>query len=141
MSGAAEGSTPKNSGGATPITVKGMLSTRIGCPIAFGGPPKRFWLAAKLITATGAAPERSSSESIRRPAAGDTARPRKYSPVTYSTLAVVACPRTARLRVCPLKYPKSVEKTGFSLRSVSNAALGEHPADHLGLVARPENAL
>src|ERR1035438_8194757 len=87
-----------------------MLSTRIDCPIAFGGPPKRFWLVAKLITATAAAPGRSSSESIRRPAAGDTARPRKYSPVTYSALALVACPRTARLRIRPLKYPKSVEK-------------------------------
>src|SRR5713226_8344410 len=104
-----------------------MLSTRIDCPIAFGGPPKRFWLVAKLITATGAAPGRSSSESIRRPAAGDTARPRKYSPVTYSALALVACPRTARLRFSPLKYPKSVEKTGFSSRSVSNAPYGNIP--------------
>src|SRR5260370_800921 len=85
-----------------------MLSTRIDCPIALGGPPKRFWLAAKLITATGAAPGRSSSDSIRRPAAGDTARPRKYSPGTYSVLALMACPRTDQVRVCPSKYPESL---------------------------------
>src|SRR2546426_4356799 len=53
-------------------------------------------LFRSLITATGAAPGRSSSESIRRPAAGDTSRPRKYSSVTYSALALAACPRTAR---------------------------------------------
>src|SRR5260370_36231587 len=104
-----------------------MLSTRTDCTIAFGGPPKRFWLVEKLITAPGAAPARSSLELIRRPAAGDTARPRKYSPVTYSALALVACPRTDRLRLCPLKYPKSVEKTGFSSRSVSNAPYGNIP--------------
>jgi len=77
---------------------EGTLSTRTGCPIALDGPPKRCWLVAKLMTATGAAPGRSSSESIRRPAAGDTARPRKYSPVTYSVLALVACPPTAGYR-------------------------------------------
>src|SRR5438046_7219582 len=106
------------------MTVKAMLSTRTDCPIAFGGPPKRFWLVAKLITATGAAPGRSSSESIRRPAAGDTARPRKYSPVTYSALALVACPRTVRLRFRPLQYPKSVDKTGFASRGGANAPDG-----------------
>src|SRR5207245_2208701 len=83
------------------------LSTRIDCPIAFDGPPRRFRLVAKLTTATGVAPGRSSSESIRRPAAGDTASPRKYSPVTYSVLALRACPRRVRVRLCPLKYAKS----------------------------------
>src|SRR5213078_1167061 len=132
-SGATAGSTPKNSGGATPIIVKGRLSTRTGCPIAFGGPPKRFWLVAKLITATGAAPGRSSSESIGRPAAGDTAKPRKYSPVTYSVLAFVACPRMARVLLCPLKYPKSVEKTGFLAKRLESA-VWEDAKDHVAFV-------
>ena len=47
--------------------------------------------------------------------------------MTYSVLALVACPRTARLWFSPLKYPKSVEKTGFSSRSVSNAPYGNMP--------------
>src|SRR2546430_16590275 len=122
-SGPPQASPQKPPGGPTPITVKGTLSTRTGCPIALDGPPKR-WLAAKLITAAGAAPERSSSESIRRPAAGDTPRPRKYSPVTYSVLALVACPRITRVWFSPLKYPKNVEKTGFPSRSVSNGPYG-----------------
>lgn len=68
-------STPENSGGAMPITVKCTFSTSIGCPIAFDGPPKRLWFAEKLMTATGAAPGWSSSEPIRRPAAGDALHP------------------------------------------------------------------
>src|SRR5213078_2296207 len=132
-SGATAGSTPKNSGGATPITVKGMLSTRIDCPIAFDGPPRRFWLVAKLITATGAALGRSSSASSRRPAAGDTARPRKYSPVTYSVLALMACPRMARVLLCPLKYPKSVEKAGFLAKRLESA-VWEDAKDHVAFV-------
>src|SRR5260370_14136764 len=98
-----------------------MLSTRIDCPIGFGGPPKRFWLVAKLLTATGAAPGRSSSESSRRPAAGDTRSARQYSPVTYYVLALGAFLRTARVCISPSQNPKSVQRTGLSLRSRAHA--------------------
>ena len=42
--------------------------------------------------------------------------------VAVGVLALMACPWTVRVRFCPSKYPKSVEKTVFSSRSVSNAA-------------------
>jgi hypothetical protein len=45
-SGAAAGSTPKKSGGATPTTVNGRLLIRTDRPAAVAGPPKRRWLKA-----------------------------------------------------------------------------------------------
>ena len=40
MSGAAAGSTPKNSGGVTPTTVNGRLLIRIGWPAALAALPE-----------------------------------------------------------------------------------------------------
>ena len=56
---------------------------------------------ARYLGKTGALTEQlkglAKLSPVERPAAGATPRPRKYSPVTYSALPLMACPRMARL--------------------------------------------
>ena len=93
------------------------------------------------MTATGAAPGRSSSESIRRSAAGDTARPRKYSPVTYSVLALVGLPTDGQGLVVSVEVSEKRGKDGILVAKRLERAVWEHADDHGAFIARPRHAL
>jgi len=53
MSGAMPTSTPKNSGGVTPMMVNGVPEIEMLLPRTFGASPKRRFQYPKLMVATG----------------------------------------------------------------------------------------